>query len=132
MLRLVVDSSPLGLPGSILGTSAGKPSRTHTHNTMTNLERTLSHRFTDQSEIRDVSRHGCSGGVSGFIYSSELFEFFNEHESDIEDILDELGLKFSDLVNDQDNWTFQELREKAVWFVVEYYCQSIVEAYAVA
>jgi hypothetical protein len=99
---------------------------------MTNLERALSRRFTDQSEINDVAKHGCSGGVSGFIYSSELFEFFNEHESDIEDILDEIGLKFSDLVNDQDDWTFQELREKAVWFVVEYYCQSIVEAYAVA
>ena len=99
---------------------------------MTNLERALSHRFTDQSEINDVAKHGCSGGVSGFIYSSELFEFFNEHESDIEDILDELGLTFSYLVGDQDDWTFQELREKAVWFVVEYYCQSIVEAYAVA
>jgi hypothetical protein len=24
------------------------------------------------------------------------------------------------------------LREAAVWFVVEYYCQSIVEAYAIA
>jgi len=96
---------------------------------MTNLERALSFRFTDQSEIKDVANHGCSGGVSGFIYSSELFEFFNEHESDIEDVLDELGLTLQSLVDDQDDWTFQELREKAVWFVVEYYCQCIVDAF---
>lgn len=99
---------------------------------MTNLERALSLRFTDSSEIHDVARHGCIGGVSGFIYSSELFEFFNEHESDIEDIMAEIGLKYSDIVTDPDDWTFQELREKAVWFVVEYYCQQLVDAFAVA
>ena len=99
---------------------------------MTNLERALSLRFTDASEIKDVANHGCSGGVSGFIYSSELFEFFNEHETDIEDVLHELGLTFTDLVGDPDYWTFQELREKSVWFVVEYYCQQVVDAYDVA
>ena len=102
---------------------------------MTNLERVLSLRFTDHSEIRDVARHGCIGGVSGFIYSSELFEFFNEHESDIEDILNELDMMYTDLLpnlSEDDSYSFQQLREAAVWFVVEYYCQSIVEAYAVA
>jgi hypothetical protein len=99
---------------------------------MTNLERALSNRFTNHSEIRDVANHGCIGGVSGFIYSSELFEFFNEHEEDIENILYDVDIKYSQLVSDPEDWTFQELREKAVWFVVEYYCQTIVEAYAVA
>jgi hypothetical protein len=99
---------------------------------MTNLERALSERFTDSSEIRDVAKHGCSGGVSGFIYSSELFEFFNEHESDIEDVLDEVGIKYQDLVSDPEDWTFQELREKAVWYIVGYYCQLLVDAYSVA
>jgi hypothetical protein len=102
---------------------------------MTNLERALSHRFTDQAEIRDVANHGCIGGVSGFIYSSELFEFFNEHESDIEDILNELDMMYTDLLpnlSEDDSYSFQQLREAAVWFVVEYYCQSIVEAYAIA
>jgi len=99
---------------------------------MTNLERALSLRFTDTSEIKDVAKHGCSGGVSGFIYSSELFEFFNEHESDIEDVIHELGFTFTDLVVDSDEWTFQELREKSVWIVVEYYCQQLVDSYDVA
>lgn len=99
---------------------------------MTNLERALSQRFTDESEIRDVAKHGCIGGVSNFIYSSELYDYFMAHESDIEDLLKEVGIKPQDLVSDPEDWTFQELREKAVWFVVEYYCQSIVDAYAVA
>jgi len=108
------------------------PEPTYTHKIMTNLERALSHRFTDQAEIRDIANHGCAGGVSGFIYSSELFEFFNEHESDIEDILEQLEVSLTQLVKDPEYWTMQELRESAVWIVVEYYCQTIVEAYAVA
>lgn len=99
---------------------------------MTDLERALSLRFTDRSEIEDIAKHGCSGGVSGFIYSSELFDFFNEHEQDIEDVLNELDLMYTDLLPnlDDDSWTFQQLREAAVWFVVEHYCQQIVNAYA--
>jgi hypothetical protein len=99
---------------------------------MTNLELALSHRFTDQTEIRDVANHGCAGGVSGFIYSSELFEFFNEHESDLEDLMQELGLGLGDLVKDTNDWTYQEMRENTVWIAVESYCHSIVDAYAVA
>jgi hypothetical protein len=99
---------------------------------MTNLERALSHRFTDQAEIRDVANHGCAGGVSGFIYSSELFEFFNEHESDLEDLMQELGLALGDLVKDTNDWTYQEMRENTVWIAVESYCHSIVDACAVA
>ena len=102
---------------------------------MTNLERALSLRFTDSSEIRDVASRGCIGGVSGFIYSSELCEFFNEHESDIEDVLNELDMMYTDLLpnlSDDDSYSFQQLREAAVWFVVEYYCQQLVKAYSVA
>jgi len=99
---------------------------------MTNLERALSLRFTDESEIRDVAKHGCIGGVSGFIYSAELFEFFNQHESDIEDILEQLEVPLTQLVKDEEYWTMQELRESAVWIVVEYYCQTLADAYAIA
>jgi len=99
---------------------------------MSKLHDTLSARFTDADEIRDVAHHGCSGGVSGFIYSSELFEFYNEHENDIESILEQLDVPLTQLVKDPEYWTMQELRESAVWFVVEYYCQCLVDAYAIA
>ena len=97
---------------------------------MTKLNEALAQRFTDADEIKDVAQYGCSGGVSGFIYSSELFDFFNEHEDDIEDVLNDLGLTLTDLVTDPDSWTFQEVREKAVWTVVEAYCQERAEALA--
>jgi len=95
---------------------------------MNNLQKALSERFTDLDEIRDVARYGCSGGVSGFIYSSELCDFFNQHEKDIEDLLEELGLQLNDLVKDPEYWSFQEMKESAVWVAVEVYCQAVVDS----
>ena len=89
---------------------------------MTRLNDALAARFTDADEIKDVANHGCSGGVSGFIYSSELYDFFNEHEDEIENILDSYDITYSSLVPDA--VSFQQYREAAVWFVVESYCQA--------
>ena len=91
---------------------------------MTALSNALDRRFDDMAEIMDVAKYGCAAGVSDFIYSTELSEFFDEHESDIEDVLDVMDVKPHDLVSDPEYYSFQELKEKAVWFVVEEYCQS--------
>lgn len=93
---------------------------------MTALSDALDMRFDDMAEIMDVAKYGCSAGVSDFLYSSELCEFFNEHESDIEAVLDVMDVKLHDLVSDPEYYSFQEIKEKAVWFVVEEYCQSRV------
>ena len=83
----------------------------------------LCERFDDHDEMRDVATYGCAAGVSGFIYSTELREFFLDHEDEIEDVMHDCGLTLTDLVHDdEDEWTFQQLRERAVWFVVETYC----------
>ena len=92
---------------------------------MTALSDALSARFTDADEIKDVAYYGCAAGVSGFIYSTELAEFFDEHESDIEDVLDMFDVRLNQLVKDETAWTFQEMKESAVWYVVEEYCQSV-------
>lgn len=92
---------------------------------MTKLIDALSARFTDQDEIKDVATYGCSGGVNGFIYSSELYDFFTKYESEIDDWLIEYGMNYCSLLPDFE--TFQQLREAAVWFVVETYCQARVE-----
>ena len=98
----------------------------HTYIHMTALSNALDRRFDDMAEIMDVAKYGCAAGVSDFIYSTELSEFFNEHESDIENVLDVMDVKLHDLVSDPEYYSFQELKEKAVWFVVEEYCQSRV------
>ena len=88
----------------------------------------LASRFDNLDEIKDVADHGCSAGVSGFIYHTECAEFFDQHEDSVEDVCyDMLG----------DDWIVQlsqynkiasilELKTYAVWFVVESYCQHVM------
>jgi len=47
----------------------------------------LDERFNDFDECKDVQIHGMTGGFSGFIYTSEINEFFDEHKNEIEDYL---------------------------------------------
>lgn len=93
---------------------------------MTLLEDALAVRFTDADEIKDVANHGCSGGVSGFIYNHEIRKFFDDYEDDIEDTISELGLDVQELV-DHDTSSVMALITKMVWIVVENYCQSLLD-----
>ena len=89
----------------------------------------LKERFDDVSEINDVARYGCSGGVSGFIYHTECAEFFDAHEDSIEDVCyDMLGDEWIiSLVKTFPNTqSILELKTAAVWFVVEAYCQQVM------
>lgn len=88
----------------------------------------LAERFDDMDEIKDVAEYGCAAGVSDFIYSTELAEFFDKYEDEIEDELDGLGIKYTDLIDTDEFWTLQECKEKAVWCIVEMYCHNKVDA----
>ena len=70
-------------------------------------------------ELRDITRHGMSGGVSGFIYSSELADLYDKYEDEIEQWLDDCGHMLHDLVDTNHFYTMQELKEKSIWFFVE-------------
>ena len=89
----------------------------------------LSERFDDVSEINDVARYGCIGGVSGFIYHNECAEFFDAHEDSIEDVCyDMLGDDWMATLTKQANIaSILELKTAAVWFTVEAYCQAIMQ-----
>ena len=96
------------------------------------LERALWERFggtakgfspEGMDDLITVAQYGCSAGVSGFIYSTELAIFFDEHEEDIEEVLQELQIPLTSLVKDLKRWTFQEMKETAVWIVVEEYAR---------
>ena len=95
------------------------------------LDETLAKRFepgTEDglSEIRDISNHGIMGGFSGFIYTHEIIEFFNEFKYEIESRLDDMGLTLYDL-SDSGDINFDELMTTAVWSVVELWCHIVVE-----
>jgi len=89
----------------------------------------LKERFDDMDEIRDVAHHGCSGGVSGFIYHQECSEFFDTHEDSVEDVCyDILGNDWIATLTKYNNITsILELKTHAVWFVVEAYCQKVMQ-----
>ena len=84
-----------------------------------------------QSQLMDVANHGMSGGVSGFIYSTELAEAYEQHEDDIlnslDELADELGMQSGlEMViqsltrNDDENYySMQSVKEHAVWMYVE-------------
>ena len=84
----------------------------------------LDERFDTMDELRDIARHGCEGGVSGFIYAHELREFFYTHEDEIECIMDDCAIKYSDLnVNHE---CIQDYITKAVWWIVQHYAEDKV------
>ena len=89
------------------------------------LQETLARRFDDISECQDIVNHGINSGFNGFIYNYEINEFFNEFESEIEDMIEDCGLSVSEFASSCD--TFQELRIKGVWFVVEEFCHRKVD-----
>ena len=88
----------------------------------------LAERFDDMDEIKDVAEYGCAAGVSDFIYSTELAEFFDKYEDEIESELDVLDITYAELFDRNGFWTMQEAKEKAVWCIVEMYCHNRVDA----
>ena len=94
---------------------------------MATLKEALDARFDCIEECRDVMNHGCSGGVTGFIYYSETSEFYDLYESEIEEILFDLGYIHNH--ERDENVTINQLKNQAVWTVVEYYCSCRVGDY---
>jgi len=69
-------------------------------------------------ELRDITRHGLSGGVSGFIYTSELRELFGDYEDEILDYcIQDCGVTLSDLA--VECVSIDEIFTNAVWMFVE-------------
>jgi hypothetical protein len=82
----------------------------------------LTARFTDADEIKDVAMHGCSGGVSGFIYYSENEKFFDEYEDEIYNYLNDCEMSMVDFVDTGS--TISSIKNDMVWAVVECWCQA--------
>ena len=91
---------------------------------MSRLDSALAARFTDLDEIKDVANYGCAGGVSGFIYYHETSEFFDEHEDEIYDVLNDAGYSMKNFVDTGS--TITSLKNEMVWCVVEMYCHGVI------
>jgi len=89
---------------------------------MMSLHESLSARFTAADEIKDVAMHGCSGGVSGFIYYHETSKFYDKYEDQILDYLSDCGVTIRDLCTNED--TIASLKNSLVWCAVECWCEA--------
>jgi hypothetical protein len=85
----------------------------------------LEERFDDIEEVKDIERHGMSGGKCGFIYTWELREFFFKYEDEIEGLMHEMGVTYYDLTGDRTQW-ISDYIGAAVWFAVEHWAQDKV------
>ena len=69
-------------------------------------------------ELRDITRHGLSGGVCGFIYTYELRKLFDMYEAEILDYcITDCGVTLSDLAVECID--IDEIANNAVWMFVE-------------
>ena len=85
----------------------------------------LEERFDDIDEVKDIERHGMSGGVSGFIYTREIREFFFKYEDEIEGLMAEMGVSYNDLNPSRDQ-SISDYITAAVWFAVEHWaCDKV-------
>ena len=83
----------------------------------------------DIDELNDIVNYGMSQGVSGFIYSSDLYDVYQKHKDEIMSGLDEYcedmfaqsahSYIAEQLSFDDDHWTEQQFIEHAVWMYVE-------------
>ena len=75
--------------------------------------------------IKDISKHGCSGGFGGLIYYNETVRFHDEHEEEIWDLLYEYaqqeGVKIGDKIAQvsKDAGSLPQLKNALVWWAVE-------------
>ena len=87
----------------------------------------------DYDELQDIAQHGANTGVHGFTYSSDLFDVFRDYNDEIDSYLEEfaqgcLGKSWEAMIIDtldNEQWSLQELREKAVWCYLELRAQEI-------
>ena len=97
----------------------------------------LGHEF-DMDALNDIATHGCAAGVSGFIYSSELHDIYQEHEDDIMALLDEYAFDLGEqngfrmVLNSMDRRgieydTLQTFKEQAVWMFVELFAVQLLQ-----
>ena len=83
-------------------------------------------------QLRDIAQHGANAGVSGFIYSSELYDKWERYSDEVTDYLEEyadsvFGKSWESMIVDQldsEDWTMQELKEKAIWCYLELRAQE--------
>lgn len=87
------------------------------------------------TELQDIAKHGCSGGVGGFIYYNETCAFHDEHEAEIWDMLEEDRedsgeINILDLIGSfngaKNVGSMTQLKNMLCWYAVERTANEII------
>ena len=81
--------------------------------------------------ISDIAKHGCSGGIGGLIYYNETSSFYDDHETEIWQVLKDTadaagiqnGLQLYNICKDPSS--LELLKNDLVWFAVEVLAQDL-------
>lgn len=84
--------------------------------------------------IKDVTNHGCSGGIGGFIYYHETTKFHDDYESEIWDMLyqdsEDMGMTIMELIasfnGNKNVGSMTQLKNLLCWYAVEKVCHEII------
>ena len=96
---------------------------------------TILDREFEVDELKDIVTHGMSGGVSGFIYTRDCVDKFNENDDEIEEYLsdwyhDNMGEdNYLGAIVSSGNYpvsSIDELRTRMVWSYVELMAYEIL------
>ena len=85
----------------------------------------------DKEDIKDIANHGCSGGVSGLIYYHETNDFYDEHMTEIWEMLEDAayqeGVKLMEKVYaiTKDEESHRTFKNKLAWWAVEVRAQEL-------
>ena len=104
--------------------------------TINKLYTILDHEF-DIDELKDIATHGMAQGVSGFIYTRDCVNKFNDNEDEIEEYLSDwyhdnigednyLGAIAGSHGIDYPACSIQELKNRMVWSYVELKAHEIL------
>ena len=96
-----------------------------------NITEWMKKHFEHKEDIADIAKHGCSGGVGGLIYYNETTKFYDEHVTEIWEMLvdaaEEEGQtlmeKVYSLTKDQES--YRTFRNQLVWWAVEVRAQEL-------
>jgi hypothetical protein len=86
----------------------------------------------DIDELKDIVNHGMSAGVSGFIYTRENVDKFDEHDDEIQDYLSDWY--HDNIGGDEGSFAYfapeiediAQLKSKIVWCYVELKAHEIL------
>ena len=100
--------------------------------TVSNTMFTILDQEFDIDELNDIVNHGMSGGVSGFIYTRENVDKFDEYDDEIQDYLSDWV--YDNIGGDESSFKYfapdaediAQLKSKLVWSYVELKAHDIL------